>query len=51
MFVRKGVDRIPYVPIPLGGIKDPVLIRVLFYLDAWILLGSGVMLQGAWEVF
>jgi hypothetical protein len=49
--VGKGVDVVPAVPMPLGGIEDPAAIRAAFDLDAWITSGPGVSLGEARAVF
>jgi hypothetical protein len=50
--VGVGVEIIPMVFVPLGGIGDPGWIRDAYDLDAWILasgLGPGSMLGDTWS--
>jgi hypothetical protein len=42
---------VPYVPIPLGGMTDPDLVRAVFDLDSWIKSSPGVTLSTAREAF
>ncbi len=49
--VGQGVNVVPSVPVPLGGIDDPVTIRALFDLDSWLKADTGLTLGGAREFF
>jgi hypothetical protein len=49
--VGQGVNVVTYVPVPLGGIDDPVTIRALFDLDSWLKADPGLTLGGAREFF
>ncbi len=49
--VGGGVDMVPNVPVPLGGVGCAATVRAMFDLDAWILRGPGVMLSMARRFF
>jgi hypothetical protein len=49
--VGEGVDVVPSVFVPMGGIDDPSLSRAVFDLDAWITCDRGVTLGGVRGVF
>jgi hypothetical protein len=51
MAVGRGVDVIPNVSVPLGGVSSAATVRAMFDLDAWILRGPGVALSMARRVF
>jgi hypothetical protein len=42
---------VPCVPIPLGGVTDPDLVRAVFDLDSWIKSSPCVSLSTAREAF
>jgi hypothetical protein len=52
--VGSGVEIVPYVPVPLGGVESGATLHGLLDFDAWLLasgLGPGVRLQNARQAF